>query len=240
MPAADLDYRHIGTLGGSPLDLTNPRARLAICLCLDTSASMKGHPINELNSGVRLFCETVRSKDEVRYAADLAIVTFGHKGVQCLRSFAQLYESPNPPSMSASGMTPMGEAVNLALDMIEERRNQYRAAGIQYYHPWLVLMSDGMPNGDEHEEDRAAQRSRQLCDESRLAVFPIGIGRDADRASLAQFTNQRVPMKLRGLNFADFFEWLGKSAYGTSISKVGEKVPTPPITWGVDGGWGTI
>ena len=41
----------------------NPTARVPVCLCLDTSGSMYGTPIQELNDGVRLFYEAI-SEDE--------------------------------------------------------------------------------------------------------------------------------------------------------------------------------
>ena len=68
----------------STLDVTNPHTRLATCLCLDTSGSMQGHPINELHAGLRLCYETLLSNTDSRRAADMAIVSFGFSGVQCL------------------------------------------------------------------------------------------------------------------------------------------------------------
>ena len=224
----------------SSIDHTNPHARLAICLCLDTSGSMSGHPINELNAGIRLFYETIRRSRESKYAADIAIVTFGNDGAQCIQEFSQVYQSPNPPSLTASGMTPMGEAVNLALDMIEDRRQEYRNIGVQHYHPWLVLMSDGKPNGDVSELEKASQRSSGLAENRKLVVFPVGIGRDADRDSLAKFSPRIQPRKLTGMNFREFFEWLSKSTDRVSASKPEDKVDLPPVTWGTDGGWGSI
>ena len=222
------------------LDPLNPHPRLAICLCLDTSGSMSGHPINELNAGIRLFYDTIRKNRDSRLASDVAIVTFGSGGVQCLQNFSQLYQTPNPPSLTASGMTPMGEAVNLALDMIEARRQEYRAVGLPHYHPWLVLMSDGQPNGDTGEFERASLRSCALVDDRKLVVFPVGIGKDADRNSLSRFSTRIVPRKLAGMNFKAFFEWLSRSTSGVSVTTPGESVNLPPATWGTDGGWGTI
>ena len=40
----------------------------------------------------------------------------------------------------------MGEAINTALDMIEERKASYREHGIAYYRPWAFLITDGEPN----------------------------------------------------------------------------------------------
>ena len=35
--------------------IDNPTPRVPVCLCLDTSGSMSGSPINELNEGIKLF-----------------------------------------------------------------------------------------------------------------------------------------------------------------------------------------
>lgn len=201
---------------------------------------MSGHPINELNAGIRLFYETIRISRESKYAADLALISFGDKGVRRIQDFAQVYQIPNPPQLTAAGMTPMGEAVNLALDMIEARLREYSASGIQYYHPWLVLMSDGKPNGDVSEFERAASRARDLVERRKLVVFPVGVGKDADRDSLAQFSTRIVPRKLTGMNFREFFGWLSMSTDRVSASKPGEKIDLPQVTWGTDGGWGSI
>ena len=69
----------------------NTTARVPVCLCLDVSGSMQGHPINELNAGVRLFYDTIR-KDEMAFsAADIAIVTFGgNREAKCVQGFPQL------------------------------------------------------------------------------------------------------------------------------------------------------
>lgn len=224
----------------SNIDIINYHPRLAISLCLDTSGSMSGHPINELNAGLRLFYDTIRSNKDSRLAADVSIVTFGSGGVQCIQEFAQLYQISNPSPLTAAGMTPMGEAVNLALDMIENRKHEYSSVGIPYYHPWLVLMSDGMPNGDSSEFERASRRACTLVDNRKLVVFPVGIGKDADRNSLARFSTRITPRKLAGTNFKAFFEWLSKSTSGVSVHTPGESVNLPPANWGTDGGWGTI
>ena len=211
----------------STLDSTNPHARLAICLCLDTSGSMQGHPINELNAGLRLYYETLLSNTDSRRAADIAIVSFGFSGVQCLQNFCDISITPTPPSLRADGMTPMGEAVNLALDMIENRRQEYKRDGMQYYHPWLILMSDGEPNGSEAEFERAASRATDLVNRDKLFVFPIGIGREADMRKLERFSPKIPPAPLVGMNFKGFFEWLSISIQRISVSKPGEPVGFP-------------
>ena len=205
--------------------VNNPTARVPVCLCLDVSGSMDGEPINELNEGVRMFYEAIKEDEVALYAAEVCIVTFGGNGAVCLEDFAGLQIQPNPPRLNASGMTPLGEAVNLALDRLEQRKNEYKDKGVDYYQPWLVLMTDGEPNGAVSELNRSIQRTVSLVESRKLTVFPIGIGNAADMNTLAKFSPKRSPLRLKGLRFREFFDWLSKSVSRTSQSTPGETVP---------------
>lgn len=216
--------------------VNNPTARVPVCLCLDTSGSMGGMPIDELNEGVRLFYEAIREDEAALYSAEVSIVTFGGDA-QCIADFASLEVQPNAPMLTANGMTPMGEAVNMGLDLLEQRKDEYKDRGVDYYQPWLVLMTDGSPNGDSSELSRAINRTVDLVNQKKLTVFPIGIGSDADMDVLAQFSPKRPPLKLQGLKFREFFAWLSKS-----VSKTSQSTPGESVKLDVEGikGWGEL
>lgn len=213
----------------------NPTARVPVCLCLDTSGSMDGDPINELNSGVCHFYEEIKADETAMYSAEISIVAFGGNGAECIKDFATLDVNESAPVLDCDGGTPMGEAVNMALDMLEVRKQQYKDAGVDYYQPWLVLMTDGMPNGDESELSRAIQRTDEMVQDKKLVVFPIGIGDEADMDTLLQFSPKRKPVRLQGLKFKEFFAWLSRSVAKTSQSIPGESVPLDPIA-----GWAEV
>ncbi|MDQ0153643.1 uncharacterized protein YegL [Moryella indoligenes] len=216
--------------------VNNPTARVPVCLCLDTSGSMGGVPIDELNEGVRLFYEAIREDETALYSAEVSIVTFGGNA-KCIVDFASLEVQPNAPTLTADGMTPMGEAVNMGLDLLEQRKDEYKDRGVDYYQPWLVLMTDGAPNGDSAELSRAINRTVDLVNQKKLTVFPIGIGSDADMDVLAQFSPKRPPLKLQGLKFREFFAWLSKS-----VSKTSQSTPGESVKLDVEGikGWGEL
>ena len=150
------------TLSASDL-VENPNARLAICLVLDTSGSMRGAPINELNQGLVLFLGAIQADDIATHCAEIAVVTFGES--PRVRLSFEPVEKQKPPLLAARGETIMGAGVNLALDLLEKRKHEYQEAGVDYFQPWMVLMTDGCP-GDAI--DQAVSRTVGLVQERKL------------------------------------------------------------------------
>ncbi len=110
----------------------------------------------------------------------------------------------------------------MALDCLEKRKQEYKNVGVDYFQPWLVLMTDGKPTTKEHTE--AGPHAVKLEAQGKLVVFPIGIGPRADMTTLAMFSKKNDPLRLNELNFRLFFEWLSKSVVRVSQSRPGEKV----------------
>ncbi len=213
----------------------NPTQRVPICLCLDTSGSMQGEPIKELNKGLKIFFDALKNDEIALYAADVCIITYGHetgKEVRCISDFSGIECKPELPTLEEGGLTPMGEAVNLGLDLLEARKNEYKEKGIDYYQPWLVLMTDGVPYGDKDPKAvaRAQKRTTDMVNNKKLVVFPIGIGENADMEELAKFSPKNAPLRLKNLNFGKFFAWLSASVSKTSQSFDGN-IKLPKIDW---------
>lgn len=201
-------------------DLTdNPTARVPICLVLDTSGSMDGAPIEELNEAIAMFFSAINNDEMAHDAADISIVTFGGNVVQAV-DFGSI-DRQSPPKLSANGSTPMGQAVETALFLLEERKQQYKATGVDYYQPWIVLMTDGGPTDSIVN---AVNSCLNLEASKKLVLFPIAIGDDADMKTLAKFSSLRPPLKLKGLRFKELFTWLAKSVSATSQSTPGDTV----------------
>ena len=203
----------------------NPTARLPVCLVLDTSASMTGSPIKELQEGVNIFFQELLGDEVAKYSAEVAIVTFGGQ-VEMPVDFAAV-TSQTVPSLKAGGMTPMGEAVEKALELLDTRKDEYKRAGVDYYQPWLVLMTDGSPTDSIA---RASQLVDQLSKDKKLAVFAIGVGNDADMNELGKLSGGRGALKLNGLEFNKFFLWLSASVARVSQSVPGNKVDLDPVS----------
>ncbi len=213
----------------------NPQPRLAVGLLLDTSGSMlTDNRIGELNDGVKLFFDSVSNDEDTKYSVELCIVTFGG-AVSKILDFANLdrqvvefnqrmpltVKSPNDP-------TPMGEAVELAIKLLNERKAEYKSAGVEYYQPWLVLMTDGQATDSI---DNASMLTTGMEKLDKLTIFPTAIGRGANLKELGRFSLKRTPLRLKGLNFKEFFEWLVDSAKSTSQKAPGQKTKLAPTGW---------
>lgn len=178
---------------------------------------MSGAPIAELNRGVRSFYDSIQQDEIAKYSADISIVTFGNK-IAARQEFTDLLLCSTPPTLQAYGMTPMGEALNKALDMIEARKQTYTRHGMDYYQPWLVVMSDGAPTDSREKLQRAYERANQLSSARKLTMIPIGIGEDAYMPVLKKLSPINKAFKLNGLDFTSFFRWLSQSVSTTSCS----------------------
>jgi hypothetical protein len=96
----------------------NPENRCTVVLLLDTSGSMAGQRIQELNAGLQTFRDELFSDSLASKRVDVAIVTFGPVKVECDFTGIQSFIAPH---LTTTGDTPMGAAVEKALEMVRER-----------------------------------------------------------------------------------------------------------------------
>lgn len=218
----------------------NPEPRCPVVLLLDTSYSMQGKPIEQLNGGLRALNEAIRADSLASLRVEVAIITFGgsvqamdvRSGVPEPIPFdAQLafttVDTFQPPSLAVEGNTPMGEAVRKGLELLKQRKEIYKENSLDYFRPWMFLITDGYPT-DEWQS--ATQQVKE--EESRKGVIFFSVGvEEADMQILAHFSGERPPLKLRGLAFQELFRWLSKSLSAVAHSKPGEQAALPPVGW---------
>lgn len=208
-------------------DNSNPEARCPCVLLVDLSGSMAGAAIDELNKGLVAFQQELQHDDLAAMRVEVAIVSFGNTA-RVEQEFIAAHAFTAQP-LRTGGNTPMGAAINLALDMVRKRKETYKQAGIPYYRPWIFLITDGAPT-DEWRS--AAQRVQAEEASKAVAFFAVGVQK-ADLKVLSQITT-RQPLRLQGLKFRDMFVWLSQSLTTVSHSQVGEQIPlTAPTGWSV-------
>jgi len=202
----------------------NPEPRCPVVLLVDTSDSMQGDPIRELNDGITLFRESLCSDELSGKRVEVAMVAFGSNSYE---SDFQAPEEFSAPTLQAGGNAPLAEAIDRALEMVHERKETYKKAGVAHYRPWVFLISKGAPSGDLQA---AASKIRMGETQGAFAFFSVGI-QGADMATLTALST-REPLELKDLCFRELFSWLSTSLQAVSHSQMGSKVGLPnPMSW---------
>ena len=239
----------------------NPEPRCACVLLLDTSSSMEvgraseedlgeymgmvdglptyavkkdailAVPIKELNEGIETFKDALDSDPLAALRVETAIVTFGDS-VEVVQDFATV-DALKTPRLEASGETSTATAINRALDMLEQRKAMYREAGVSYYRPWVVMMTDGASTDSARQMREASERVHRAEESKQLAFFSVGV-EGADMYELNRI-GPRGAVPLEGLAFREFFLWLSSSMTRVSASKVDDEIDLPGIS-----GWAKL
>lgn len=183
---------------------------VACVFLLDTSGSMSTNDaIGKLNAGLRTFKEqTINDAtfdEHTKACIDVALVSFGPE-VKVEQDFTPVSEMI-PPTLIANGGTPMGAAIEKALDMITTQKAKYNEYGTPYYRPWIFCITDGGPN-DSYVA--AAQRLKLMESEKKVLGYCVGV-ENFDRNTMATIFDRERLFELENLDFPSLFKFVSSS-----------------------------
>ncbi len=209
---------------------------LACVLLLDTSTSMEdGNAIGLLNDAVNTFRVQCKQDDALMRGLDIAVVSFA-SDVNILQQFVPIAHM-EIPRLEANGQTAMGAGIDLALDLVEQRKADYKDLGVPYHRPWIFMITDGAPN-DDYEP--AFARLKEMQELKKVEMWAVGVP-GFDKEILLSLTERVIALD-NNLNFAGLFEWLSTSLSVKTNSKPTDGVKysnlpdgssvVPPDSWG--------
>lgn len=97
----------------------------------------------------------------------------------------------------------MGKGVELALECMSSRKEEYKKWGRDYYQPVLVIIGDGKATDNIVE---VSQRVRDMVIGKKLTVICVDVGASQESVENLQNFSPLMPVfQMKGLRFAQFF-----------------------------------
>lgn len=206
----------------------NPEARCSIVLIVDNSGSMYGDKIDTVNRALVKFGDIIKGDSVTALRADVAIVAASNRPwvVQDFTNGADF----QPPVLGIEPAEYYSKGINIALDMIEARKQSYRDGGIAYYRSLAYFLGDGFPTIDSPGElAQVSARLTQMEENRGVAFFVFGVGIDgACDLEMLDTLGPRPAQLLTTLEQLDgSIQWLARSVAAVSQSQPGEAIRLP-------------
>lgn len=217
---------------------TNYDTRCLCVLVLDTSTSMNGSPINELNRGLMDFGEMLRNSSDTRYTVETSIITF-NSTVVCIQEpkLVDDMDQTNKFPLTVEGSTRLVDGVRAAIKKVEDRKDWYRRNNLPYYRPWIVLITDGYPDPGQDITGLAAE-IREGHTQNKFAFLPMGVEGADERVLTRISTPEFPPIPIDWKKFKEVFDWLTNSLGAISKSADGKNVTFDSPESFMRSGWG--
>ncbi|MBR3430900.1 MAG: VWA domain-containing protein [Clostridia bacterium] len=210
--------------GGTRIDCVS-EPHVACCLLVDTSGSMSGSKIDELNKALRDFgpivCEDPLSAKRV----DVCVIEF-NTDVNVVTPFCPIRQF-NPPTLKAGGGTQMATAIRYALEAVHEQVHKYHEAGVECYKPFVLMITDGEPTESVAGIEKMIAAREGSGRYGRLRFHAFGV-KGANMDLLSKLTHRTLAISNDA--FGEIFNWASKSMQAISHSTPAENVAGADIT----------
>lgn len=185
---------------------SNQARPLPVIVLADISGSMNDN--GKMDSLKHALIDMVTSFKEASASAleteiFISIITFGNNSANIVLAPESATNVANNPqklkeiqALQANGNTPLGLALTKLADLLEDKSIFPSRA----YRPYLILVSDGMPNDKWEAPLQRLQSSKRAQKAIRLA---LAIGADADEKMLSAFINNSEISVIKANNAAE-------------------------------------
>ena len=194
---------------------------IPVIIMADTSGSMSvDGKIDAMNQALREMVNTFAGESRLNAEIHLSVITFGRVAEEHL-PLTPAHRISGFNDLHAEGMTPLGGAIGLARQIIEDKEQVPSRA----YRPVIVLVSDGLPTDNWEQEFDAFKQSDRAQKATRMAM---AIGNDADETMLEEFINDLEAPLFKANNASDvikFFRAVSMSVTSRSRSSTPGQAP---------------
>jgi len=176
-----LDFDDDDPLGATAVS----KKSLVIFFLIDTSGSMRGKKMGELNTVMEELIPEIRRVGEADTDVKIAVLTFS-TGVKWMYKAPISVEEFQWSRLEANGVTSMGEAFSELSNRMS--RNGFLNSPSLSFAPVIFLMTDGYPSDDYKKGLESLQTNSWYKFGLKAA---LGIGNEANDDMLAEFTGNK-------------------------------------------------
>ena len=176
-----LDFDDDDPLGATAVS----KKSLVIFFLIDTSGSMRGKKMGELNTVMEELIPEIRRVGEADTDVKIAVLTFS-TGVKWMYKAPISVEEFQWSRLEANGVTSMGEAFTELSNRMS--RNGFLNSPSLSFAPVIFLMTDGYPS-DDYKKGLESLQTNSWYKFGLIAA--LGIGNEANDDMLAEFTGSK-------------------------------------------------
>jgi uncharacterized protein YegL len=210
----------------------NKDQKCPVVILLDTSGSMKGKPIEELNKAIAKLKDDILEDALLTNRLEVGIVAFDddarvERGIDLISPETQM------PMLQVGGKTNLVAGMEKAIEIVEERKAFYKRNEEMYYRPFIILFTDGAPTNEPEEIEALDKKIQTLSDNKKFIFFPFGV-EGADMQLLAKLAAQTADERLKNISkawilkdvtkFSDVFAFVSASISGVMLQNAGAQV----------------
>lgn len=208
---------------------TSPR--IPICFCIDVSGSMQTSVgstesrISLLGKVMKRMLKAMQEDDSALASEAMISVIVYNRHAHRIQPFVDIrsIDLDKATRFYASGQTFMSEALNRALQVIDDKVQELQENDNDSYVPMLVFMTDGEAFSCGDDPTLQFSWVRERVSSEKLHVFPIGISREADMRVLRMMTPTREAYQITTVEqFVSVFDEIRKRAKKKSFGFASE------------------
>lgn len=187
--------------------------RLPIYFLVDVSESMVGEPIQQVQEGMRMIIQELRTDPYALETVHIGIIAFAGKA-KVLSPLTELFKF-YPPTFPIGGGTSLGVALQTLMIEIDTSVTKTTLEQKGDWKPIVFLFTDGTPTDNPLSAiDKWNAQYRKQCN-----IVAISIGDNADTEVLKMLSDNVLTLKETDeTSFRAFFKWVTASIKTTSAS----------------------